>query len=191
MLNHSYDRSFVAYVECTTPGLEGYLDCAKLAERDGTAARASDDWMILTSLTLREPHLFWFRCMFDDTIGRPYYDIQSWSRRTGRDFQSHNRHLDCNRNGYAGLYEQAPEDSGLWKFMTVQPDGGWASMTSIVEAGQQVEGRIRTRSNLELQAVSRETVADHWFAYVATSGGEVMDVRLHILHIGEELLDDQ
>ncbi|RZI90786.1 MAG: hypothetical protein EOP15_03390 [Pseudomonas sp.] len=190
MLNHSYDRSFIATIQCVTPGREGYFDCAKLAEREGQAARAADDWMIVTSLTLREPHLFWFRCLFDESRGRPYYDIQSWSRRTGRDFQSSNRHLDFNHNGYPGLYPQVPEDARLWKFITRQEDGNQASMTSIVEAGQQLDGQIWTRSNLALRAMEPEHVADHWFAYVNTSKGEVLDVRLEVLHIGEELMDD-
>lgn len=64
-------------------------------------------------------------------------------------------------------------------------------MTSIVEAGQQLDGQIWTRSNLALRAMEPEHVADHWFAYVNTSKGEVLDVRLEVLHIGEELMDDQ
>lgn len=190
MLSHNYDRSFIACIKCITPGFEGYLDCAKLVTRNGSPARVADDWMILSSFESERPHMFWFRCMFDASIGRPYYDIQSWSRRTGRDFQSKNRHLDINGNGYAGLYPQAPGKERLWKFMTVQEDGNWASMTSIVEAGQQVEGRIRTRSNLELQAAGRDRVGDRWFAHACTGGGVALDLRLDVLHIGEELMDD-
>lgn len=190
MFNHNYDRSFIAYVACTTPGYEGYLDFAKLADKGGEAGRVADDWMIVSSFKHREPHRIWFRCLFDETIGRPYYDIQSWSRRSGRDFQSSNRHLACSHNGYAGLYAQRPDDESLWKVMTLQ-DGKYSSMTSIAEVGQHIDMRIRTRSNLTLQAVNRQEVCDHWFAYVATGGGQALDLRLEILDVGEELMDDQ
>ncbi|PSS58037.1 hypothetical protein [Pseudomonas sp. BBP2017] len=189
MLKHNYDRSFIAHVACTTPGYEGYLDCAKLAIKNGEAARVADDWMIVTSILGPEPHYFWFRCLFDESIGRPYYDIQSWSRRTGRDFNSKKRHLDCSYNGSPGLYAESPEDQRLWKVMTRQ-DGRFASMTSIVAVGQKIEARIWTRSNCELQAADRQRVGDHWFACAATSGGQALDLCLEITHIGEELLDD-
>ncbi|TDF79475.1 hypothetical protein [Pseudomonas sp. H9] len=189
-IQHSYDRSFIAYIACTTPGYEGYLDCATLVLKDGQVGRLADDWMIVTSEVVREPHRFWFRCLFDESRGRPYYDIQSWSRRTGRDFNSKKRHLDRSYNGYPGLYEVAPEDDNLWKVITLQ-DGKFASMTSIVEVGQKVEARITTRDNDVLQAGGCRVVGDGWFASVCTSGGQELDLSLEILDIGEELLDDQ
>ncbi|MBN6791341.1 hypothetical protein JRG49_16625 [Pseudomonas fulva] len=190
MLNYSYDRSFIAQVRCLSLDAPGYLDCAKLVERGQQAARAADDWMIVTSLVTKSPHMFMFRCLFDAAIGRPYYDIQSWSRKTGRDFQSANCHLDCSNNGYAGLYAAPPGEQTLWKFMQMDKGGEWRSMTSIVEPGQTIRGRIHTRSNIPLQAYRKETVAGHWFAYVVNEGGQPMDLELDILHVGQELMDD-
>ena len=190
MLIHDYDRSFVAYVACTTPGHEGYLDCAKLAVKKGAAARVDDDWLIVTSFRRQEPHRFWFRCFVDQDTQRSYYDIQSWSRRTGRDFNSKKRNLDRNINGYACLYDESVAHDRLWKVMT--PDNGnYTRMAQPLEAGQSIAAQIWTRtSNQQLCAFDRQEVANHWFAYTATSGGPVLDLCLEITDIGEELLDD-
>lgn len=191
MLRHDYDRSFVAHIACTTAGLEGYLDCAKVVEKEGQPARVADDWLIVTSLQTQEPHRFWFRCMVDDERGRRYYDIQSWSRRTGRDFNSKRRHLDRNGNGYGCLYDAAVDDARLWKVMTLNDEGRHVSMDQALQAGLELPVRIWTRtSNLELGATAREEVLEHWFSYVGAGAGEPLDLQLSITDIGEELLDD-
>lgn len=190
MLKHDYDHSFVAHVLCTTPEYEGYLDFARLAMKGGEAARTADDSLVVTSFVGREPHRFWFRCLVDEDRGRSYYDIQSWSRRTGRDFNSKKRHLDRNNGGYPCLYDEPTAQDRLWKLMTLD-EGGFTSTAPELEAGQSIAARIWTRtSNQELCAVKREEVGDHWFAYAATSGGAVLDLTLQITDIGEELLDD-
>ncbi|MBH3427275.1 hypothetical protein [Pseudomonas alkylphenolica] len=190
MLKHDYDRSFVAYVACTTPGHEGYLDFAKLAVRNTEAARIADDWLIVTSFLGREPHRFWFRCLVDEATGRSYYDVQSWSRRTGRDFKSKKRHMDRNHNGYACLYEASTAEDRLWKVMTLS-EGSYARMSQFPEVGQSIAAQIWARtSNDALCVCEREDVGDEWFAYVATSGGPTLNLRLEITDIGEELLDD-
>lgn len=191
MLRHDYDRSFVAYIACTTPGFEGYLDCAKVAEREGRAARLADDWLIVTSLKVGEAHRFWFRCMVDDSRGRRYYDIQSWSRRTGRDFNAKTRYLDRNRNGYCCLYGEPITDDRLWKLMTPTDDGQHVSVQQDLQAGLCLPARIWTRTtNLELCAVGREEVGEHWFAYTQCGSGEPLDLQVQITDMGEELLDD-
>ena len=190
MLVHDYDRSFVAHVACTTPGFEGYLDCAKLAENEGLAARVADDWLVVTSLVAREPHRFWFRCMVDQARGRRYYDIQSWSRRTGRDFNSKKRHLDRNGTGYGCLYDEEVADDRLWKVMTLG-EPGYVSMDQSLQAGDSVAARIWTRTtNIQLCATGREEVLDHWFAHACAGKGEPLDLEIRITDIGEELLDD-
>lgn len=191
MLEHDYDRSFIAHVSSTTAGLEGYLDCAKVVEKGVQVARVADDWLILTSLTVGEPHYFWFRCMVDEARGRRYYDIQSWSRRTGRDFNARTRHLDRNGNGYGCLYDTPVSDDRLWKLMAQNQDGGFSSLDQAPRAGESLPVRIWTRTtNLELGATGREDVGGHWFAYARAGDGHALDLQLQITHIGEELLDD-
>ena len=191
MLRHDYDRSFVAYVSCSAPGLEGYLDCARLAEREERAVRIADDSLIVHALDADEPHLFWFRCMVDDARERHYYDIQSWSRRTGRDFQSKKRHLDRDCLGYAGLYDTPASDERLWKLMSLDEEGRFVSLDRPIQAGDTLPVRIRTRtSNIELCASPREEVVDQWFAYVQAAAGRVLDLELKVTDVGEELLDD-
>jgi len=190
MLVHDYDRSFVAHVACTTPGFEGYLDCAKLAEKDGLVARVADDWLVVTSLVAPEPHRFWFRCMVDQARGRRYYDIQSWSRRTGRDFNSKKRYLDRSGKGYGCLYDEKVADDRLWKVM-VPGEQGHVSMDQSLQAGDCVAVRIWTRTtNIELCATGREDLLDHWFAHACAGQGEPLDLEIRITDIGEELLDD-
>ncbi|QXI48740.1 MULTISPECIES: hypothetical protein [Pseudomonas] len=191
MLVHNYDRSFVAHVACTTPEFEGYLDCAKLSEREGQAARIADDFLVVSSLLGREPHRFWFRCMVDETRGRRYYDIQSWSRRTGRDFNSRKRYLDRDGNGYACLYDTKVSDDRLWKVMTRNDQGQFVSMDQDLHAGDKLAVRIWTRTtNIQLCAMGRMDVLDHWFAYGCAGTGEPLDLEVQITDIGEELLDD-
>lgn len=191
MLRHDYGRSFVAHVACTTPGLEGHLDCARLGEREGRAVRIADDWLIVHSLGADEPHRFWFRCLVDDARGRRYYDIQSWSRRTGRDFNSKKRHLDRNRNGYGSLYDTPVSDERLWKLMSLNDEGQFVSLDQPLQAGDSLPVRIRTRtSNIELSAADPEEVVDQWFVYVHAAHGQVLDLELRISDIGEELLHD-
>ncbi|MBK5008588.1 hypothetical protein IAE33_000448 [Pseudomonas sp. S60] len=191
MLVHDYDRSFVAHVACSTPGLEGFLDCAKLVVRGGEAARVADDWLVVSSLVGREPHRFWFRCMVDEARGRRYYDIQSWSRRTGRDFNSKKRYLDRNGNDYGCLYDEKVADERLWKVMALNEQGALAGMDRSLQPGDHVAARIWTRTtNLELCATEREHVADHWFACARAGEGEPLDLQIRITDIGEELLDD-
>ncbi|MFJ1337799.1 hypothetical protein ACIKP7_06615 [Pseudomonas caricapapayae] len=190
MLKHDYNRSFVAHVSCTTPEHEGYLGFARLAMREGQAARIADDALVVTSIVGREPHRFWFRCLVDEARERTYYDIQSWSRRTGRDFNSRKRHLDCSNNGYASLCDVPTAEARLWKVMTLK-EGSYTSTALEPQAGQSIPAQIWTRTtNQKLCAYDRQVVGNHWFAYAATSGGPVLDLCLQITDIGEELLDD-
>lgn len=188
MFNHVYDRSFVAHVACITPMLEGYLNFAKLAEKDGRAAFTADDYMIITPVAGREPHRLWFRCM-EDEHGMRYYDIQSWSRRTGRDFNTKVRNLELTNNGYAKLYKEPTATDRLWSVMTLQDDE-FVSVGDDLAPGQHIEAQIWTPTNLALCGYGRTEVADQWMAYTVSHGGPVLDLRLEITDIGEELLDD-
>ncbi|MBA1201833.1 hypothetical protein G7009_08670 [Pseudomonas capeferrum] len=190
MMNHIQQRSFIAHVRSTTEGYEGYLDFAKIVPKKGSAARVADDWMIVTSLqATREPHYFWFRCMEEQRSGARYYDIQSWSRRTGRDFNAKSRYLDLGNSGYAGLYDQQVGHDRLWSVMTLKDDE-FISVGDELNVGQAIPAQFWTCTNQVLCAYKRETVAEHWFAYAASSGGPILALSLEITHIGEELLDD-
>ncbi|NER59848.1 hypothetical protein G3435_07375 [Pseudomonas sp. MAFF212428] len=188
MLTFNYDRSFVAFAKCTTPGYEGYLDCAELAMKSGAPMRRAADWVTVTSFLGEEPHRFWFRC-FEDGEGGQYYDIQSWSRKTGRDRNPSMHHTAMTNSGYMALYDAANALDQLWQVKIFDGEAVHP-LPDPLALGEIASVEIITPQNASVCLYKREEVGHLWHCFVANSGGPVLTLTLEIVDLGEELLDD-
>nr|WP_319527391.1 hypothetical protein [Pseudomonas laurentiana] len=198
MLTFKYDKSFVAFVECTTPGFEGYLDCGELKMKPladdphGREAphRRAADWLTVTSYKGREAHRFWFRCFEDSSTGKRYFDIQSWSRRTGRDLKTKQRHCDLSSNGYVGLHEAETPHECLWQVSVFDQDT-YCDVGDDLALGKIESVVISSYKDTLLCAYGREQVGNEWYCYAADSNGPALILTLDIQDLGEELLENQ
>lgn len=188
MLTYNSERSFVAFVASNTPGFEGYLDCGELAMKDGEPMRRAADWLRVTSFKGKEPHRFWFRC-FEDGEGNRYFDIQSWSRKTGRDRNPSMRHTGLSHNGYVGLYDTPNAHETLWQVMVFDGEQS-VHLPEPLALGKIESVEIITYMGAPMCACKREEVGHLWHAYVADSGGPLLTLTLDVIDLGEELLDD-
>ena len=195
MLKYNSEQSFIATVQSQVTDHEGFWDCGELVMMPSTdnpggpdvLHRKSVDWLTLSDYDGREPHRFWFRCFEDTRQGIRGYDIQSWSRREGVDFNNSGRRLQLSHNGYVGLYEASSPLETLW-YPAVVEDGELKDIEARLGPIESVE--IATHRGTVLTGYSRHQIGDHWYCYVAEGGHPVLQFTLDILVVGEPLRDD-
>ncbi|MFK0086747.1 hypothetical protein ACIQUS_05560 [Pseudomonas sp. NPDC090755] len=189
MLVFNKEQSFIAFVQCHTPGFEGYLDCGEVALKEGKPMRRAADWLTVTSFAQREPHRFWFRCFEDQASSARFFDIQSWSRRTGRDMHPAYRHAWLSANGYVKMDDEENDLQRLWRVTTFDGENS-TDIGRDLKIGTVDSIEILTPDSIALCARGREQAGDYWHCYAATAGGPLLQLSLDIVDLGEELLDD-
>jgi hypothetical protein len=194
---YNSERSFIAAVESNTPGFEGFWDCGELklqAPSDNPNGpevphRRAANWLTISTFKNRQPHRFWFRCFEDRAKGTFSYDIQSWSRKTGQDMNTRQRHFYLNANGYVGLSDEPTPQEFQWQLATLE-SGESRDIGDDLKIGTLQSVDISSWRGALLTAFKRQDVGNDWYCYVAEAGGPVMSLTLDIQTIGEEYLDD-
>lgn len=185
-INH--EQSFIASVQCHTPGFCGFWDCAELAEKYGAVERRLGDWLTLHNLPQDENHLFRFDCHYDDR-GYVGYNIESYSKSQGRAWSGTGLRFGFTSNGYIALYPVKAPPTSFWKPMLLI-EGAESDLHGRLHEGV-IEGvRVRSPDSWTLKALKREYVGDYWHVYANDADGPTMELSLHIHRLGYEDLDD-
>jgi len=183
MLTAVHEKSFIATVDCTTPGFEGYWDCAEI--RSGK--RKNVDCLTVNNYTEGERHRFRFDCFHDSDTGVLGYDIRTDSFAGGANgwFAADGIRLQVGGDGYVGLEgdgRTAPES--LWAL--VFNEDGSTGIDERVELGSHCSLSLLSGQNLLARPTDRKESGEHWFGYVSTeSSGDPLTIDLNIISIGE------
>lgn len=179
-------RSFIATITTQVQGKPGWWDCRELKEDKGKIAYTVVPWLTVLDTPAAQPARFRFDYYRDPQTGTWGYDVLAWDLLHGRGFASLGVRFGLSHNHYVGLYPPEREVHSLWKLFSAQGRG----LDSIVETGALEGVQLRSARKRMLCAYNHAQVGKHWFSYVADEGANPMALRLNVVHVGEELLDD-
>lgn len=182
----NYEKSFIASVQCHTPDMCGFWDCAELVEKGGVVQPRLGDWLTVHNCPQAQPHLFRFNC-YDEGSGHLGYNIESYSKSQGRAWSNTGVRFGFTSNGYVALYPVKTPPTSFWALKVFDESGE----TDLQPHDGVIENvHVRSAGGWTLKGIKREVVGDYWHIYTNDADGPTMKLSLHIHSLGYEDLDD-
>ncbi|MDD1013241.1 hypothetical protein [Pseudomonas rubra] len=185
--NFLRDRSFIATLDCTTPGWEGFLDTCELSLY-GTGGypvpNYKNGWLTLTNYPLdRERRTsFWFGCW--EYEGQHFYEVRT--NDLGPGAVHPNLRLGWSHNNYIGLYPAKGRLAAEWQ---LQGNDGQMVAPSRIAVDTLWGVSLKFTHGSAMRAYARRQVRNYWYSFLNEAEGPTLRFKLSISQVGVGIPD--